>query len=138
VDGYPAAARAQTVAGGQAFVEYYYATLNSVLQTPKVGVLPELAVPSCEFCKNNEKLVGQLVAGEDRYDSNPIQVVGLAPMDGAPNNQQYYSATSNQVGAWIIDKSGKKLQRDKQAAQPISIAVVWGNGVWRLYGADRA
>ena len=137
-DGYPAAARAHTVEGGKAFVEYYYATLNQVLRVPKGGVLPDLGVASCEFCKNNEKLIGQLIAGDDHYDSDPIQVVDLAPIPGAPTNQQYYSATSAQVGAWILDSTGKKLKRDKQVRQPVSIAVVWGNGVWRLYGADRA
>jgi hypothetical protein len=126
------------VEGGKAFVEYYYATLNAVLREPAKGVLPGLGVASCEFCNNNEKIVGQLIAGDDRYESDPIQIGDLAPIPGAPKNQQYYSATSAQVGAWILDKSGKKLQRDKQVRQPISIAVIWVNGVWQLYGADRA
>lgn len=119
-------------------MEYYYTTLNKVLREPEVGVLPGLAVDSCVFCQRNERLVEQLVVGVDHYDTDPIHVVDLAPMSGAPKNQQYFSATSVQTGAWIVDKSGTRLTRDKQVRQPISIALVWGDGVWRFFGADRA
>lgn len=137
-DGYPAAARAQTVEGGQAFVEYYYATLNKVLQEPKVGVIAGIAAPSCVFCQRNEQSVKDLVAGGGRYSSPPLALKGLGKLDGAPKGQLYFQATSSQLGAWVVDRDGKRVHQDEVSSLPVSIAIVWVDSSWKLYGADKA
>jgi hypothetical protein len=137
-DAYPAAARAHTVEGGKAFVEYYYATLNAVLRQPRTGVLPDLGADVCEFCKKNEKRVTDLVAGKGRYDSTVVQLARLKPLEGAPTGQQYYRADSTQLGAWILDSTGKKFQQDRKIAIPVTLVVTWSEGRWKLYGAEKA
>ncbi|WP_140743746.1 DUF6318 family protein [Pedococcus bigeumensis] len=137
-DGYPAAARAHTVEGGKAFVEYYYATLNEVFQRPRVGVIPGIAATSCVFCQRNEQSVKDLVAGGGKYSTPPLALKNLAPLQGAPKGQLYYQATSAQLGAWVVDGGGKKVHQDKVSSLEVSIAIVWANGSWKLYGADKA
>jgi hypothetical protein len=137
-DGYPAAARANTVEGGKAFVEYYYATLNAVLREPRTGVLPDLGADVCEFCKKNEKRVTDLVDGKGRYDSTVVELMRLKPLAGAPTGQQYYRADSTQLGAWILDATGKRFQQDRKVAIPVTLVVTWSEGRWKLYGAEKA
>ncbi|MEO6413223.1 MAG: DUF6318 family protein [Pedococcus sp.] len=135
---YPAAARAHTVEGGKAFVEYYYATLNAVLTSPRQGALAALGDPKCSFCERNNQLVSDMVAGGGRYESSPVDISAIAPMEGGPASQEYYSANFVQSGAWILDGKGKRFQQDKRVERVVSVAVVWKEGRWLLLAAEKA
>ncbi len=119
-------------------MEYYYAQLNAVLREPATGVLSALVVDVCEFCEKNERRVADLLDGRGRYDSKVVALRGVRPLFGAPQGQEYYSAESAQLGAWILDSTGKRIQQDRKISIPVTIVVTWSEGRWKMYGAERA
>lgn len=77
----PAAARAHTPAGAEAFVRYYFERLNVAWTAPRAGILSPLCQASSKACAAYEKTAARLVKEGHRYDGNPVTVKFIGVLD---------------------------------------------------------
>ncbi len=130
----PAAARAHTEAGAEAFVRFYIDQLNLAWTRPSDAVLPPLSHPDCVSCKNMQSTAEDLAAHSQHYRSNPVAVVTAASFPGAPSGQQFVRLLLDQQEVDVVDESGKVMLTDQSKKLTRTVVVIWEGGAWLLYG----
>ncbi|MCH8613297.1 DUF6318 family protein [Arsenicicoccus dermatophilus] len=65
--GIPAAARAHTPEGAEAFVRYFIDQVNVAWTTPRTGLIASLSLPTCKSCTNLEKGAADMAAADSHY-----------------------------------------------------------------------
>lgn len=138
VDGYPAAARPRTEAGGRAFIEYFFVELNRAYTSGDEGPVAALGSPACEFCSSVTVELREYAKSGWRYESDPVSLAHIDGLDGAPNNQRYYHLSLRQQGANIVDARGIVRDRDVRRAAPTNIAIQWRGSRWWMLSVEEA
>ena len=103
----PAAARAHTPAGAEAFVRYFFERLNVAWTAPSAGILSPLCQPSAIACAANEKTATRLVSEGHRYDGNPVTVKIIAALGSTSTNRIAVLTNVVQERRSEIDATGK-------------------------------
>ncbi len=92
----PAAAREKSEAGAEAFTRYFFEQVNVAWTEPRPGLIASLSDPDCEFCSTTEKAAAALQQANQRYESDPLNVLDLRLFSGAPEGQLYFFADLRQ------------------------------------------
>jgi hypothetical protein len=110
----PAAARAHTVAGAEAFVKYFIRRSNDAWTLPRAGLLLPLCERSAIACTALEKEAVRLVRVGHRYDGDPISVKFIGVLDAT--NPKRYDVLANlvQERRSEVDDKGRIYVTDKR------------------------
>ncbi|WP_157622576.1 DUF6318 family protein [Nostocoides sp. Soil756] len=128
----PAAARAQTPAGAEAFVRFFFDELNLAWTRPDPSVLPTLSRGECQFCKKMQARAVELSESGQRYASDPVEVKTLTVLEGAPAGDIYFDLGLLQNAVNVIDKAGKVITSDSQKQGHFNVGVRWSAGEWKF------
>lgn len=110
----PAAARAHTPAGAEAFVRYFIERWNVAWTVPRAGILSPLCQASSNACTALEKSAARLTNAGHRYDGNPVTIKYIGVLDAT--NPATYEVLANLVQEHRneIDRAGKIYVADKR------------------------
>jgi hypothetical protein len=127
----PAAARAHTPAGAQAFVKYFFERMNVSWTEPKEGILSPLCQPSSKACAAYEKTAARLSKEGHRYDGNPVTIKYIGVLD-ATNNKCDVLVTLVQERRSEIDKTGKVIVTDKRKDFKAEVEMLYTAHEWSV------
>jgi len=125
----PAAARAHTPAGAEAFVRYFYSQLNIAWSKPQAGLISSLSAPTCKTCAALEGSAVDLASKHQRYRGD-VFTVGTVSSIG----ESEVLVVGEQPPGAVIDVKGSVV-KSKTTAQKAKfvIAVEWHAGGWRIH-----
>jgi hypothetical protein len=124
----PAAARAHTPAGAEAFVKYFYAQLNIAWNRPKTGLISSLSASTCRTCAAFEGSAADLAFKHQHYQGDAYAVATIASV-----GKDEWLVVGEQPPGAVIDSNGAVVKR-KTAAQESKfvVAIEWSSGGWRI------
>ncbi len=129
----PAAARAHTPAGAEAFVRYFYSQLNIAWTAPRAGILSPLCQASAVACAANEKTATRLAVEGHRYDGNPITIEFIGALGGgASPNKLGVLANVVQERRSEIDAAGKTYLTDQRKNLRLRFELVYIGQAWSV------
>ena len=128
----PAAARAHTPAGAEAFVRYFYAQLNLAWTVPRAGILSPLCESSAIACTANEKTATRLAKQGHHYNGNPITVEFVGALDGANANGLGVLANVVQERRSEIDAAGKTYVTDERKNLHLHFELLYTGQTWSV------
>jgi hypothetical protein len=129
----PAAARAHTEAGAEAFVKFYMEQANVAWTKPDPTVLPPLSDSGCLSCKDIQSTAVSLKDKGQRYVSNPVTVTKVGAFGGAPKGQQYVRLFMTQHKVDVVDTKGGVVLTDPEKKLVRTAGVVWEGASWQMY-----
>lgn len=130
----PAAARAHTAAGAEAFVRFFLDQVNTAWTKPETGLVAPLGDSGCLSCKAFEEEAAELVAKHHRYAQPPglytkVEAVGEPTKQG----RRYVKVTAIQQRVNIVDRSGKVVSTDPRKPLALTALTMWQGDRWLLY-----
>jgi hypothetical protein len=129
----PAAARAHTPEGAEAFVRYFYDEINRAWTSPEAGIVLQLGVSECQSCKAFDDTAAELVAKKHRYATRPVTVESARATNEGPTGQQYVAAKLHQHRVNIVDMAGTVISTDDDEIFDSTVALVWKGGEWKVF-----
>ena len=132
----PAAARAHTEAGAEAFVKFFVEQSNIAWTLPKAGLLPPLSDPGCIACKGLEGTASELAAKKQRYVSEPITQIRTNAVGGGADGQQMVRLNAKQNKVKVVDSAGAEVRTDPAMDIARTVLLTWGNEQWRVFDAQ--
>jgi hypothetical protein len=125
----PAAARAHTTAGAEAFVRYYFEQLNVALATPKAGLVSALSVPTCKTCTAYEGMAVDLASKGQHYRGGGFAVKTVGSI-----GEFEVLVIGEQSSGSVIDIKGNVVKSRTQAQRnKLVLTVPWSNEGWRIH-----
>ena len=128
----PAAARAHTPAGAEAFVKYFYSQLNIAWTTPRAGLLVPLCQTSSKACAAHEETAVRLAREGHRYNGNPLSIKYVGTLDATNPNEYQVLVTLVQERRSEIDKTGKIYVTDKRKDLRLTVELVYTGQAWSI------
>ncbi|NYG07176.1 hypothetical protein BJ986_001663 [Phycicoccus badiiscoriae] len=129
----PAAARAHTPAGAEAFVKFFMVQVNVAWTRPQAGLIPPLGEPGCLSCQSFERTASDLVAKGHRYAKTPATYTRFEALSGAPGGRQYVRVLGTQHRVDIVDSAGRVVSTDAEKPIAVNAMTVWQGDQWLLY-----
>jgi Family of unknown function (DUF6318) len=124
----PAAARAHTPAGAEAFVRYFYSQLNLAWSKPQAGLISSLSNTTCKTCSSLEGSAQTLVLKHQRYRGEVFTVQAVAS-----TGESKVLVTGEQPRGAVVDIKGSPVKSRTTAQQAKFIVDLrWSSGGWRI------
>jgi len=122
----PAAARAHTPAGAEAFVRYFYSQLNIAWSKPQTGLISGLSVETCKTCATLEGTAADLAAKRRHYLGEVLAVKTI----GSISESEVLVVGEQPIGA-VIDSNGAVVKSGTKV-QPLKfvVTVAWPAEGW--------
>jgi hypothetical protein len=128
----PAAARAHTPAGAEAFVRYFYAELNVAWSKPEAGLISRLSATTCKTCSNFEREAAKSVAKNERVIGPSIVLENVSTSDATNPAKMTVRAIGYQPKSVVVDAKGATVQTLQRERVRTLLTVQWGAVGWRL------
>jgi len=128
----PAAARAHTPAGAEAFVRYFYAQVNSAWTKPTSGLIPKLSSPNCKSCAALEATASGLVKSGQRYNGPPATIVFIGHLGEGTQGHPEVLVRLMQEHRSVIDRSGHVVLTDQREPGKFVATVRWSGRGWSI------
>ena len=128
----PAAARAHTPAGAEAFVRYYFERLNVAWTVPRSGILSPLCQASAIACAGFEKDATRLTKEGHRYDGNPVTIKFIGTLNATNPNKFDVLANVVQEPRSEIDATGKAIVIDKRKDLRFHFVLLYIGRAWSV------
>jgi hypothetical protein len=127
----PAAARAHTPAGAEAFVKYFHDQLNVAWGKPQAGLLTPLSLSSCKTCSTFENTAAKMVPKHERMLGDTVRIDSVAAGTIESNGDQTVIVSGAQLKTSVVS-SGRKV-RDIPANKLRVLATTrWTTSGWRV------
>jgi hypothetical protein len=124
----PAAARAHTPAGAEAFVRYFYSQLNVAWSKPKAGLISSLSATTCKTRANFEGSAADLASKRQHYQGDVFAVATVASI-----GESEILVVGEQPPGAVIDGNGTVVKRRTKAQKSkFIIAIEWSSEGWRI------
>jgi hypothetical protein len=128
----PAAARAHTPTGAEAFVRYFHDQLNVAWGQPRAGLLAPLSLPGCKTCRTAEDTAGSMVPKHQRMRGDTVRIESVNAGSREQNGDQTVVVTGAQLQTSVVDARGRKV-RDIPADKLRLLATTrWTATGWRM------
>ena len=122
----PAAARAHTPAGAEAFVRYFYSQLNIAWSKPQAGLISVLSAKTCKTCAALEGTAADLTAKRRHYRGVVLAVNNI----GSISESEVLVVGEQPIGA-VIDSNGALVKRGtKVQLLKFVVTVAWAAEGW--------
>ena len=129
----PAAARAHTPKGAEAFVKFFLEQAALAWTRPDATLIMPLSDPGCLSCKDLQKTASELVTKGQRYRSSPISIQSVVAVGGF-KDQTHVHVQMTQKKVDVIDSQGAVVLTDPYQKLTRTVGLVWKGDSWRLYG----
>jgi hypothetical protein len=128
----PAAARAHTPAGAEAFVRYFIERVNLAWTGPRAGIVAPLCQASSKACAAYEKEATRLAKEGHRYDGNPVTIKFIGVLDATKTTKYEVLANLVQERRSQIDGAGKIYVTDTQKNLRLDFALLYADLGWSV------
>jgi len=128
----PVAARANTLAGAEAFVRYFYSQLNIAWTKPSSGLISALSSPNCKSCSALEATSADLGKKGQHYDGPPVTLVSVGSIGEASPGHPQVLVRFTQERRNVIDRSGHVVLTDQKKQGKFVAALGWSSGGWSV------
>jgi Family of unknown function (DUF6318) len=128
----PAAARAHTPAGAEAFVRYFYQQVNAAWTTPSAGLISALSSRVCKSCSELETTANQLLQKKQHYDGPPVTVVSVGGLADLSPSQAQILVTFIQEHRNVVDASGHVELTDERKTGKFVATLGWSTQAWSV------
>jgi hypothetical protein len=128
----PAAARAHTPAGAEAFVKYFFERLNAAWTAPHAGILSPLCQASSKACAAYEKTAARLASTGHHYDGNPLTVAFIGPLGSASASHINILANVVQERRSEVDAAGKTYVTDQRKDLRLDFELLQTGQAWSV------
>jgi hypothetical protein len=128
----PAAARAHSPAGAEAFVRYFFEQLNVAWRVPRAGILAPLCQASAIACAGFEKDATRLVKEGHRYDGNPVTIKYIGTTNATNRNKYDVLANVVQERRSEIDATGKAIVIDQRKDLRFHFVLLYVGQAWSV------
>jgi predicted lipid-binding transport protein (Tim44 family) len=128
----PAAARAHTPAGAEAFVRYFYSQLNIAWSRPKAGLISSLSAATCKTCGNFEQEAAKSVNKNERVIGQSIVLSSVDTSDATNSGKMTVLAIGYQPKTVVVDAKGKPVQTLRRERVRTLVTVRWNTVGWRV------
>jgi hypothetical protein len=128
----PAAARAHTPAGAEAFVRYFYSQVNAAWTAPSSGLISTLSSPGCKSCAELEATAHDLTQKKQHYDGPPVTIVSVGALAEASPGQLQILVTFVQEHRNVVDASGHVALTDQRKSGKFVATLGWSNQGWSV------
>lgn len=129
----PAAARAHTSAGAEAFAMNYFAEVNRAWTSANAEDLRWLATPRCKTCANFVATADSLRAKGQRYAAPAVRTFAGVLLPETTPNRVVFQIPTRQQRTEVVDRTGRTVRVTDSRGVLSEVAVVWqaGRG-WRI------
>ena len=128
----PAAARAHTAAGAEAFVHYFLERLNVAWTTPRAGILSPLCQASSKACAGYEESAAELTKEGHRFDGNPVTVKSVRALSAMNPDKSDVLATVVQEPVREIDGAGKTHVTEVRENMRVDFELLYTDQAWSV------
>jgi len=128
----PAAARAHTTAGAEAFVKYFHDELNVAWGRPRAGLLTPLSLPGCKTCSTFEDTAASMVPKHERMLGNTVRIDSASAGSTESNGDQTVVVTGAQLKTSVVDSNGKKVRDIPADRLRLLVTTRWTANGWRV------
>jgi hypothetical protein len=128
----PAAARAHTPAGAEAFVRYFYSQLNIAWSRPRAGLISSLSAAACKTCGNFEQEAAKSVTKNERVIGQSIVLSSVDTSDATNSGKMTVLAIGYQPKTVVVDAKGKPVQTLRRERVRTLVTVRWNTVGWRV------
>jgi len=128
----PVAARANTPAGAEAFVRYFYSQLNLAWSKPQAGLISVLSTPSCKTCANFEAEASKSVAKMEGVVGQSIVLDSVDTSDATNSARMTVLAIGYQPKTIVVDATGKTVETLQRERVRTLVTVQWDADGWRI------
>jgi len=128
----PAAARAHTPAGAEAFVRYFIERSNVAWTGPHTGILIPLCQSSAIACTGLEKDATRLAKAGHHYDGDPVTIKFVGVLDATRANNYDVLANVVQENRNEIDAAGKVYVTDKRKNIHLNFELLYTGSEWSV------
>lgn len=128
----PAAARAHTNGGGEAFAKFYLEQLNASWMAADPEPLKTLSLSTCKTCANYIETAESLREAGDRYAGPPGTYRLSIVLPESTGNTKYVEMTYYQNAEPIIGSEGQVVSSNKRLTAVSVMTVQWTSSGWRM------
>ncbi len=128
----PAAARAHTPAGAEAFVRYFNDVYTAALTKPDATLLPMLCDTNSKSCAAFQKTATELVIDGRRYRSAPLTLRSVTSVKG-PSGDFEVLVGGQQNLVDIVDSNGTVISTDPQRSFEFMYYPRWAGSTWVMH-----
>jgi hypothetical protein len=126
----PAAARAHTPAGAEAFVRYFIDRVNYAWMTPEAGVIDALSQPACKSCADLERTARELLSDKQRYDRPAAAVDSVTALSPGDDGHQTVLFVGAQTESNIVNSMGNVVSTDPGQPSRRVFVLEWCSTHW--------
>lgn len=128
----PAAARAHTIAGAEAFVRYFFERLNIAWTRPRAGILSPLCQTTAIACTQFERDANRLAQERHHYNGNPVTITFIGVLDATDANKFEVLANVVQERRSEVDAAGKIYVTDKRKNLRFHLVLLYTGRNWSV------
>jgi hypothetical protein len=126
----PAAARAHTPAGAEAFVRYFIERLNVAWTGPQAGILSPLCQASSKACAGYEKEALRLAKEGHRFDGDPVMIEFIGALNSPGANKLHVLANVVQEPRSEVDGNGKTYVTERRRKLRLNFELLYTEQAW--------
>lgn len=128
----PKPARQHTMAGAQAFAEFYVTQTNQAWRQADPSLVSWYATAGCRSCRNYQDTAESLKSKQRHYAGDAVSIRAGAWLPESTRDRVFVSLVLTQRAASIIDSLGKTVDTVERANANSTFDVVWSGGRWRI------
>ena len=128
----PAAARAHTPSGAEAFTKYFFERMNIAWTAPRMGILSPLCQSSSKACAAYEKTATRLAKEKHRYDGNPVTVKFIGVLNATNPAKYEILVTLVQELRSEVDAAGKTVVTDNRKDFKTTVELLYTDRGWSV------
>lgn len=126
----PAAAKATTNAGAEAFVKYWFTTYNHALLNLNADELTPISDQACVFCNRAKQTIEDLTANGRTVSGGETTISNVKLIRGGPDGMRLDCAY-DQTASSILDGTGAKItSAPAKKSGKLLVAIKWTGSQW--------
>lgn len=132
----PAAARAHTPAGAEAFVRHFYMQVNIAWTKPDSGLIAALSSKGCKSCAALEATATDLARKGQRYDGPPATIVSVDSLGEGNSGNPEVLVRLTQEHRNVIDRTGQVVLTDQRKPGNFIATARWSGRGWLVASVE--
>lgn len=133
----PAAAKANSEAGAEAFVRYWFAAVTYGMKTGDTEPIDAVAHESCGACRNLRSSVDKIYSADQHVQGggwHPTEIT-LDPQSKSPNYR--FAVRVEQPAQQLVDSAGKTVTKTKATVFVFRTGATWHDDHFMIYGLEK-
>lgn len=128
----PAAARAHTPAGAEAFTRFFFAQVNEAWSKPDDTALDALYLPSCTTCSAIDGSAAKFVATKRHYRNLPMTLTSVGALSGPSADAIQVATAGIQHKSAVVDQAGSVVESIPETPSRFVLTLNWQGNRWTV------